>query len=82
MAPPRFGQKCETASAKAGCKPCTTAFTVHCGTALSDNSTPASMVCFEWYAMLLYSKKGAPISCTVNTYAVVGDCHVTSCTLP
>lgn len=32
----------------------------------------------EWFTMLLYSKKGAPITCTVvdNT-----NCHVTNCTL-
>lgn len=33
----------------------------------------------EWYAALLVSKKGAPISCTVTSAT---NCHVTSCTLP
>lgn len=33
----------------------------------------------EWYAMLLYSKKGAPITCTIVSGT---DCRVTSCTLP
>lgn len=33
----------------------------------------------EWYAALLYSKKGAPITCTMTSGT---DCHITSCTLP
>ncbi len=33
----------------------------------------------ELYAMLLVSKKGAPITCTVDTNT---SCHITSCTLP
>ncbi len=33
----------------------------------------------EWYAILLVSKKGASISCTIDTST---NCHVTSCTLP
>ncbi len=33
----------------------------------------------EWYAALLLSKKGAPISCTIDSNT---NCHVTSCTLP
>ena len=33
----------------------------------------------EWYAMLLVSKKGAPIVCTVQD---ANNCKITSCTLP
>ena len=36
----------------------------------------------EMYAMLLYSKKGAPISCTIASLGGNGDCHVTDCKLP
>lgn len=32
----------------------------------------------EWYAALLVSKKGSPISCTINDNAT---CQITSCTL-
>ncbi len=33
----------------------------------------------EWYSMLLLSKKGATINCTIDANT---NCHVTMCTLP
>ena len=48
-------------------------FDVPTGTNLADAAAR------EWFAALLVSKKGAPITCTVVSNT---DCHVTGCTLP
>ncbi len=42
------------------------------------NNNNAASFWREWYASLLVSKKGAPISCTVDSNT---HCQVTSCTL-